>query len=236
VHVDLRRDFAHAFTIPSGGGTFALPGADAQSNLTDQFVDRLGALDRAIVGFEELLASQPSGAEEIFQTFLEENPVLLDVYGCIEARPRFRYPDGESPLGKQYVEPDFVVRYPGQQYRLIELERPGKQLGTKKGHAAVDLTQAAFQIGEWKTYIAKHYELLREKYPGISTAYRTTIVISRATELQLGGKREAQSMLELYTQQLGTDEVLLYDDLIRRAREAYDRLSAHAMGGGVTAA
>lgn len=235
VHVDLRRDFAHAFIAPSeGGGYLGVPSRDPRAVLTDQFSDRLAGLGRAIDAFAELLDREPHGAEHIFQDFLEVNTVLLDVYGQIEPRPRFHYPPGDSPLGKTYVEPDFLVKYPGQQYRLIEIERPGKQFGTKRGQASADVTQAAFQIAEWKTYIANHYDLLKERYPGISTACRTTIVISRATARQLGGERDARRLIELYSAQLGADDVVLYDDLIARAREAYDRLSAHAIGSRAT--
>lgn len=231
VHVDLRRDFAHAFTVPSGGnGYLGVAARDPQAAFTDQFSDRLVGFGRAIDGFSELLDAEPEGAERKSQAFLEANTVFLDVYGKIEPRPRFQYQPAESPLGKTYVEPDFLVRYPGQQYRLIEIERPGKQFGTKKGQASADVTQAAFQIAEWKTYIANHYDLLKDRYPGISTACRTTIVISRATERQIGGQREVRRIVELYSAQLGADDVLLYDDLIARAREAYDRLSAHANG------
>lgn len=231
VHVDLRRDFAHAFTAPSeGGGYLGVPPLDPRAVLTDLFSDRLAGLGRAIDAFVELLDRESHGAERIFQDFLEANTVLLDVYGQIEPRPRFHYPPGDSPLGKTYVEPDFLVKYPGQQYRLIEIERPGKQFGTQRGQASADLTQAAFQIAEWKTYIANHYDLLRERYPGISTSCRTTIVISRATAQQLGGERDVRRLIELYSAQLGADDIVLYDDLIARAREAYDRLSAHAIG------
>jgi len=73
------------------------------------------------------------------------------------------------------------------------------------------------------------YDVLRDRYPGISTSARTSIVISRATERQLGGERDARRMIELYSAQLRVDDVLLYDDLIARARAAYERLSAHAI-------
>lgn len=230
VHVDLRRDFAHAFAVPTGGGGFlTIASRDPRAEMTDRFSDRLAALARAIEAFETLLDSQPDADERVYQDFLEANTILLDVYGQVEPRPRFPYPPGDSPLGKTYVEPDFLVRYPGDHYRLIELERPGKQFGTRRGQASADVTQAAFQIAEWKTYIANHYDLLRERYPGISTSARTSIVISRATERQLGGERNVRRMIELYSAQLRVDDVLLYDDLIARARAAYDRLSAHAI-------
>jgi hypothetical protein len=109
--------------------------------------DRLFRLADAINRFAALLAVGTDQHEAVFHAFLVEHPILLDVYGIVESKPRFVYPEGESPLGKQYVEPDFIVRYPGQRYRLIELERPAKQLATRDGHPRVGVTQAAFSLG-----------------------------------------------------------------------------------------
>jgi hypothetical protein len=75
------------------------------------------------------------------------------------SRPRFVYPEGKSPLGKAYVEPDFVIRRPGSRYTVVELERPGKLVATKRGHARAEVTQASFQIAEFKDYIVEHYDL-----------------------------------------------------------------------------
>ena len=112
----------------------------------------------------------------------------------------------------------------GPRYELIEIERPGKQLATQAGHTRVDLTQAAWQIGEWKSYIANHYDRIRDEFPGISN-YRTTIVIGRATESSFAGS-DPREYLDVARSQLGVDEILLYDDVLRRAQTAYDRLVA----------
>lgn len=222
--------FATASTGQPFGGYLTLAVADPRAQLTDRMSDRLQSLDLAISGFEQLLNEHPDGVESLFQDFLEQHAVLLDVYGEIEPHPRFYYPPEESPLGKTYVEPDFLVRYPGNQYRLVEIERPGKQFGTQQGQAAAALTQAAFQVGEWISYIQNHYNLVKERYPGISSACRTTVIMSRATVRQLGGMRDVRALIQLYRNQLAVDEILLYDDLIARAREASYRLAAHAVG------
>jgi hypothetical protein len=149
VSIDLRRDFASAATAPvEGGGTLGLTAPQAQ--FTEKLVDRLSALEAAISQFAQLLEENPEGPEALFHAFLEQNPILLDVYASAESKPRFVYPEGESPFGKRYVEPDFVLRYTGQSYRLVELERPGKAIGTTAGHGRAELTQAGFQIAEWK--------------------------------------------------------------------------------------
>lgn len=166
VHVDIRRDFAHA--IGAGrrqGATIAFDKPEAQIDL---FYDRLSSLRKAIDKFEVLLEKCSSEDESVFHEFLKENPVLLDVYGEPIYKPRFYYPKGESPLGKKYVEPDFIIRYPGNVYKLVELERPGKAVATKKGHPRAEVSQAAFQIAEWETYILNHYEAIKQRFPGIA--------------------------------------------------------------------
>lgn len=233
VSTDLRRDFASAATASmEGGGSVGLTAPEAQ--FAEMLVDRLSALQIAITKFSDLLEKNPEAPEEHFHAFLEQNPILLDVYARAESKPRFVYPEGESPFGKTYVEPDFILRYPGRSYRLVELERPGKAIGTTAGHGRAELTQAGFQIAEWKQYIANHYDQLKTRFPGISTSCASTIVISRESERLFGGREPTREVLAHYREQTPADELLLYDDLLSRAREAYDRLSAHALGMSVS--
>jgi antiviral defense system Shedu protein SduA len=225
--VDLRRDFAYAFATQhqTGGGTISF---GAPNLWVERFHDRLRILGDTISRFATLLTEEGEANEAVFHRFLEENPIMLDVYGNIRSKPRFIYPPGESPLGKQYVEPDFIVLYPNNSYKLIELERPSKNLGTVRGEPCSEVTQAAFQTAEWKTYILKHYDQIRKEFPGISLDHRTMIVISRAMEESVGLGRKVRDYLELVKNQLNVDEVFTYDDLLQRAASAYARLSALA--------
>ncbi len=227
IAVDLRRDFGYAFARQhqTGGGTIS---CGAPNLWVEHFHDRLRILGDTISRFATLLTEEAEEDEAVFQRFLEENLIMLDVYGDIRSKPRFIYPPGESPLGKQYVEPDFIVRYPNNSYKLIELECPSKNLGTVRGESRSEVTQAAFQIAEWKTYILKHYDQIRKEFPGISVDHRTMIVISRATEESVGRGRKVRDYLELVKNQLNVDEVFTYDDLLQRAASAYARLSAIA--------
>lgn len=226
VTVDLQRDFANAFAMqrPDGGGTISFGVPDLL--WVTRFHDRLRILKDTISRFETLLIEKADADEVVFHQFLEENPIILDVYGNLINKPKFVYPPGESPLGKKYVEPDFVVRYPNNSYKLIELERPSKKMGTIRGETRSEVTQSAFQIAEWKTYILKHYDQIKEEFPGISLDYRTMIVISRATEECVGRGRKVRDYLEIVKKQLSVDEIFTYDDLLQRAVSAYDRLSA----------
>src|SRR5205823_4283323 len=117
------------------------------------FNDRLEALRQAIEAFRALLEEKAEENEREFHEFLNSNSVLLDASGDAVSKPHFTYPTGESPLDKEYVEPDFLIRYPGNSYKLVELERPDKLMATKQGQPRAEVTQAAFQIAEWKDYI-----------------------------------------------------------------------------------
>jgi len=101
-------------------------------------------------------------------------------------------------------------------------------LGTVHGEPRAAVTQAAFQIAEWKTYILKHYAQIRQEFPGISLDHRTMIVISRTTEESVGRGRNVRDYLELVKNQINVDEIFTYDDLLQRAMSAYVRLSTLA--------
>jgi hypothetical protein len=232
-NVDVRRDFAFsaAWAERGGvGGTLSLEAPQAQ--LGPPFRDRLAALQVAIEGFEALLRDQPDADERVFHEYLNTHHVLLDVYGSGSSKPQFEYPEGTSLLGKAYVEPDFVIRYPENTYKLVELEKPSHELATKRGDPRSALTHAAFQIGEWKHYIANHYAEIQNDFPGIAGSYRTMVIISRAIQAYLGSTDDVHTYLSLVRQQLNVDEIFTYDDLITRAKTALVQLAslAQAMG------
>jgi hypothetical protein len=158
VHVDVRRDFANVPREPGGGISFPGAVASAVPIGSPTIGQQLPLLAEGIEALDNSLQLNPLASESVYQDLLERYPLLVDVYGEVRPRPRFKYPEGGGPTGKTYIEPDFIVvehLISGPRYRLIEIERPGKQLATQAGHARVDLTQAAWQIGEWKTYIGR---------------------------------------------------------------------------------
>jgi Shedu protein SduA, C-terminal len=225
VSIDLRRHFLHAVAaVDSPGAFISFDAPTAPLDLVRSIPDKLSQVKVAIDGFAALLDERGSDPESTFHQYLANNPVILDVYGSVESKPRFTYPAGQSPLGKKYVEPDFLIRYPGQRYRLVELERPSKGLATIRGEPRSGVTQAAWQIGEWKDYIQNHYDLLRERYPGISSMPRTQVVISRSA-VENSGVTDVNRYLAMLRQDLAVDEIITYDLLVEQAREAYARLS-----------
>jgi hypothetical protein len=241
VLADIRRDFAAAFggrggTIgfgaigQRGGGSMAI--RSSQEVQIGLFYDRLSELNTVIGQFETLLAERGDAPESVFHEFLKEHPILLDVYGEADSKPRFHYPAGESPLAKTYVEPDFIIRYPGDTYKIVELERPGKAMATQQGQPRAEVGQAAFQIAEFTTFIRNHYDLLKERYPYISTQHTTMLVISRATEASIGRGRDKQQYMELVKSMYATSEVYLYDDLVHRVKQALKQLASLIPYGG----
>lgn len=221
-HVDVRVHFAHAVVDSSGRvGSFDIQRPEVPVGL---FSDRLTALEKATAGLEALL-QQRNAPESAFHDLLVTFPILLEIYGDVESKPRWRYPTGESPTGKTYVEPDFVVAQPNETYKLIEIERPDHQFATRgPGHPTAAVTHAAFQIGEWKDYINHHYDLLKSKYPNIAGNISTAIVISRSQQQQFG-TAGSNRYISVVRQQLGVDEIFTWDDLLERAKKMARQLT-----------
>ncbi len=124
------------------------------------------------------------------------------------------------------MEPDFIIRYPGNSYQLVELERPSKLAATKEGQPRAELTQATFQIAEWKAYIANHADSIRARFPGIALSHTAMVVIGRSTAESFGAARDPGAYRQLLRAQYPEIDFFTYDDLLERARQAYARLSS----------
>lgn len=158
VFSDMRRDFAFTISNYEEKDPIITYGA----SLENLFYDKLSELKKTIDAFQSLLDTNVRADESIFHDFLKEHPIMLDVYGeSFKSKKRLIYPEGESPLGKERIEPDFIIRYPNNMYKIVELEKPSKSIATQKGHASAGVTQAAFQIAEFSSFIFKHYERIK---------------------------------------------------------------------------
>jgi hypothetical protein len=132
---------------------------------------------------------------------------------------------GATPY-KEYLEPDFIIRLPGDSCKIVELEKPGKRMATKQGQPRAEVGQGAFQLAEFRDYILNHYDQIKEEFPGINIRSTSMLVISRATEESVGKGREVRRYMDLVAQQYRVGEVFLYDDLVNRAKQAYTQLVA----------
>jgi hypothetical protein len=224
VKSDVRRDFGQYISQrKDGGGTISLGGDE----WIEEFNLVLVKIRQAIDGLQSLLHQHPSGSEDIFHSYLENNPILLDAYGKCESKPKLKYPQGQkSPIGKGHVEPDFIISYRDQSYKLIEIERPSKEMATKKGHPKQEFNQAAFQTGEWVHYIKNHYPNIKDRYPGIATKHTTAVIMSRSTQQSFANYEDMNSYIELMLETSKVDEILTYDQLLERAREVHNKLAS----------
>ena len=138
-----------------------------QTDWAESYTNRLVTMQKAIGLLRENLLFNDAAPEDIFHRLLENNPILVDVYGVCQSKPVLKYPAGagRSIIGKEFLVPDFIVLYPDQSYKLVEIERPSKSMATKEGQPRAELTQAFFQIAEWKHFIKTHYGAIRDNYP-----------------------------------------------------------------------
>jgi len=237
VHVDVRRDFAHVFRAGGQpGGYISFEPAEAMvwdysvgtpSAEASKLRDRLDVWDGVVKRFDALLREHAEADEAVYQSFLEGNPSVLDLYSqAVHPKPRFTYPEGQaSAVGKAYVEPDFIIEYSDRSYKVVELEKPDKRLVTAAGQPRAEFTQAAFQIGEFRDFIAKHYAELVKRFPGISSRCSFAVIVSRRTERSFGAGVDRNAYLDLLRGMYEDIDVWLYDDLLARARQALANLS-----------
>lgn len=225
VKSDLRRDFSQALSLGEreAGGTLSF---GSTNDWAENYTNRLINLKKAIDAFRDVLHFKGKETEDVFHKLLETHPILLDVYGICESKPKLQYPNGQtSIIGKKYLEPDFIVRYPDQSYKLVELERASKGMATKEGQPKAELTQATFQIAEWRHFIKSHYQTIKDKYPGIQSKCKSMIIMSRSRQKEFGGLEDQKQYVELVIELFKVDEVLTYDDLFERACYAYYQLT-----------
>jgi len=218
---DLRRDFAKklANVDNENQGVIYPSGSD---KWIENYTNRLLKLEVAIDDFRQILQFQSHETESVFHSLIERHPVLLDVYGKAESKPKLIYPSGEiSPIGKSYIEPDFIITYSDQSYKLVELERASKNIATSQGQPRSEVGQAVFQTAEWLHFISEHYHLIRSKYPSINVKRKTCLIMSRSTQTSFKNSVDMNRYKELIISQYSIDEFLTYDDLFDRACQAY---------------
>jgi hypothetical protein len=209
---------------PDGdGGTMSF--GDTPSWI-ESYGNRLGLLKSAIDDLRSALQQRDDDVEAVFHTLLERHPLLLDVYGIVESRPGLSYPDGTaSPIGKTKLQPDFIVRYSDQSYKLVEIERPAKAVATSQGQPRAEVAQAVFQTAEWKHFIKTHYQTIADRYPGIQSKCKTAVVMSRSRQENFKNISDMRAYMGLIMEQFNIDEFLTFDDLLDRASTAYALLS-----------
>ncbi len=222
---DLRRHFLQA----ADGGPAGRISFSNGPGLPFDPTDRSQMLSQAADGLERLLNSDSSLPESVFHEFIKAHPVLLDIYGNVDSKPRWRYPESGGPFGKSYTEPDFIIRYWNQTYKLVELEKPGHNFATRSEHPAVSVTHAAYQIAEWRYYIDNYYDRIKDAFPGITSRHPGMLIISRDSQRSFANTPKEQ-YLAIVRGQLNVEEIYTYDDLVHRAREVVRGLRSLTIG------
>jgi hypothetical protein len=158
--------------------------------------------------FEALL----NGLEEPVHQFLKQHPELI----CPTAEKtwsKLRFGDRVS---------DFVYREPYNDYLLVEIEAPIRELFRRDGQQREELTHAINQTFDWIQYIANSKKEVEEKLGllGISTNPRTLVVIGRSALLTEENRRK------LITLQAQNNKlrILTYDDLLATARATLEKI------------
>jgi hypothetical protein len=167
--------------------------------------------DRYIRLFDELNVLL-DGAEEPCHQFLKGHPELLcPTHDAVWSKLRF---------GKHVS--DFVFREPYNDYTLVEIEAPHRELFRKDGHPRQELTHAIGQIDDWLRYIQENRADVESRLGlnGISATPRTLVVIGRSTSLSEDDRRK----LPVMQGQRPRLSILTYDDVINRARAELERL------------
>jgi hypothetical protein len=157
--------------------------------------------------FETLLA----GPEEPCHQFLKANPELLcTTHDAAWSKVRF----GERVS-------DFVFREPCNDYLLVEIEAPHRNLFRKDGHPRHALTHAMSQIDDWLAYIQENKAKVERELDlfGISATPRTLVVIGRSASLT----EKNRGTLSVLQSQRPRLTIMTYDDLINRARAHLER-------------
>jgi len=194
-----------------------LMAAIAQANATDAALRRLDGRQEFRERYAQLLdqfSALLAGPEEPVHQFLKLHPEII----CPTHEPgavwsKLRFGDHTS---------DFVFREPGNDYLLVEIEAPYRELFRKDGHPRHELEHPIAQTRDWIQYIQDNKSIVEDKLGlvGISAMPRTLVIIGRSGGLTEGNWR-ALSALQSERPRL---MILTYDQLLDRARANFERL------------
>jgi hypothetical protein len=188
--------------------------AIAQRNAVTSALHRLDGRRAArehYAGLLEQFAGLLHGQEERCHQFLKHNPYLI----C----PTYDAYWSKVPFGERTS--DFVFREPRDDYLLVEIEAPNRNLFRRDGQQSQELTHAINQIDDWVRYIQDNKSTVERELglTGISATPRTLVVIGRSAALTDDDRRKLTLMQGQQPKLL----ILTYDDLLDRARANLER-------------
>jgi len=161
----------------------------------------------ALEQFEDLLQrfakllTEAKNEEEV-QVFLKEHPILLGP--AREVLPK-------QKLGEDFVT-DFVVRNVtpnGNEYTLVEIERPDRRLFTMAGTTTADLAHAERQILDWRVWLENNTAYLKNKLPEFGSP-QFQIIMGRSEDLTEADR----ARLRAKNAQTHNQTIMTYDELL----------------------
>ena len=186
--------------------------AIAQRNSIEAALSRLdgrAAARKRLAETIEELKRLLEGPEEPAHQFLKTHPELL----CATYDAAW----SKFPFGSHVS--DFVFREPHNDYLLVEIEAPYRELFRRDGQQRVALTHAIDQINDWVQHVHENRSVVEAELTGISATPRKLVVIGRSAALTEGNRRKIRTM-QTQDPKLA---VLTYDDVIERARANAER-------------
>lgn len=114
-----------------------------------------------------------------------------------------------------------MFREPYQDYLLVEIEAPHRELFRKDGHPRHALNHAISQIHDWLGYIQNNKATVENELGliGISSSPRALVVIGRSTSLTESNQRTLAVLQERHTRLT----IMTYDNVLERARAHLER-------------
>lgn len=158
--------------------------------------------------FEALIASE--GLEREYQTFLAQNPVILD--------PLAAEVFDQQRLGAELIT-DYVIRRHDGRYIAVEIERPSTSIFTKSGNFSAAFTHAFGQALDFVGWVDSNVSYAQNKLEGIEAPSGLLVIGLRA------GLTDSQAeKLRRFGQNSRRIEIVTFDDLLNRSRDLYSSI------------
>jgi hypothetical protein len=170
------------------------------------------AARRAFKAILDELAQLLDGPEEPAHQFLKQHPEIIS--------PTHTAAWSKLPLGNRVT--DFVFREPSNDYLLVEIESPLRELFRKDGQQREELTHAFNQIIDWRIFIENNLQKVQEEIGlvGMSANPRSLIVIGRSSSLTEENRRKLATLQG----QIPRLRILTYDELIQTSKALAENL------------
>lgn len=193
--------------------------------------DLLAAVARHQVAQAELATIDPNvSARRLFKALLDELAALLDgpeepAHQFLKAHPEIISPTHLAAWSKLRLGDhvtDFVFREPPDDYVLVEIESPLRELFRNDGQQRQELTHAFNQILDWRIFLEQHLTEAQTELglKGISSNPRSLIVIGRSAALTDTNRRKIAALQG----QIPKLRILTYDELILSCKAMAENL------------